>query len=649
MFKHIFKTVEKEISGKNAKNLAVGVTQFHRIQVSPHFRKAAKWCNRQLENYGLKTEIHEYTADGETVYWTSLLPREWKVESATLTINGDTWANFRDTQVSLIQRSHPFNGEAEIVHIETDTEEDFTNIEGKIVHSPLPLEKIIDYALHYKAAGIITSGIREITMRTRMDVPEAVHYYSFWGEKGSGFVISPKQGEKLKKLIKKKQTDGDTLTGKMVIDSVLYPGTMEVVDAFIPGETCEEVLVVAHLCHPQPSANDNASGDGALMEVARTLHKLITEKKLKKPKRGIRFLLVPEMHGTVAYLASNEQKIPDFVAGINLDMVGENQDVCKSPLLFERTPDCMPSFVNDLGEIIFEELTQEIGNFAGTKKYASFKHAVTPFSGGSDHYVLSDPTVGIPCPMVIHWPDMFYHSSLDTPEKMDAKELERVSKLTATYAYFIAAAGRTEAQWLASVMCEKTKERISKKVRDILTEESEDFENAEREKEKGKEKENKNKNKKEKEKVDYHGLLDYLLYRDINALHSLKRLASIDVTSLENELKEFVAAEKKKIPSRKSKKEECSWIPKRIYRGPISIRKTLLEMPYEERKIYQEKQEEYEGARVMGTMAVYWSDGERTLSEINELLKYEIGRSSLDYLKWYFQFLRDHGLIGLKK
>lgn len=647
MFKHIFKTVEKEISGENAKNLAIGVTQFHRIQVSPHFRKAAHWCNQQLKNYGIKTDIYEYTANGEKTYWTSLLPKEWKVTSATLTIDGEIWANFRDTKVSLIQRSHPFNGEAEVVHIETDSEEDFKDIEGKIVHSPLPLEKIKDYALHYNAAGIITSGIREITMRTRMDVPEAVHYYSFWGEKGSGFVISPKQGEKLKKIIQKKEKDGDKVTAKMEIESELYPGTMEVVDAFIPGETDEEVLVVAHLCHPQPSANDNASGDGVLMEVARALQKLISKGTLKKPRRGMRFLLVPEMHGTVAYLASNEHKIPHFVAGINLDMVGEDQDVCKSPLLLERTPDCSASFVNDLGEIIFEELTQEIGNFSETTKYASFKHAVTPFSGGSDHYVLSDPTVDIPCPMVIHWPDMFYHSSMDTPEKMDAKELERVSKLTATYAYFIATADTAEAQWLASVMCQKTKERISKKVREILTDESEK-ENKNKDKNKDKDKDKKE-NGKINTKVDYHKLLDYLLERDIKALHSLKKLASVDTTSLEKELKDFVKIEKKKLPSQKQEKEECPWIPSRIYRGPISMRKTLLELPYEERKKYHKKQEEYEDARVMSTMAVYWSDGERTLSEISELLKYEIGRSSLDYLKWYFEFLEKHGLITLEK
>jgi len=629
MFKQIFKVISTEISGENALNVATEITRFHRIQVSPHFREAAVWCREQLKKYGLQSDILKFPADGKRMYWSYCFPEEWKCEAATLEIDGTVWAQFRDKKVSLIQRSYPITAEAEVVHIETGDEEAFKNVQGKIVHSPLPLNKIKDFALHYGAVGIITSGIREITMRTRIDVPDAIHYFSFWGEKGSGFIISPRNGEKLKKILKDKP-----VKAKMVVKSSLYPGHLDVVEAFIPGETEEEVLVVAHLCHPQPSANDNASGSGALMEVARAIYAVIDRKELKPPKRGIRFLLVPEMSGTVAYLASNEEKIPHFVAGMNLDMVGENQDLCKSPLLLERTPDATPSFVNDLAEIILEELTHEIGNFSDTVKYASFKHAVTPFSGGSDHYILSDPSVGIPCPMIIHWPDIFYHSSLDTPDKMDPEELKRVGKLTAVYAYFIAAAGKKEAQWLSLMICEKGKERIAKKVREILTNGTEKGESQT----KGK-------------KINFHDLLDHLLTRELLTLRSVKKLADIDTEPLEKELVQFVAIEKEKIPAvtKEEEKEECTWIPKRIYRGPISMRKILLELPFEERKAYEKKQDEYEDSRVLGNLAVYWVDGKRTLSEINILIKNEIGRSSLEYLKWQFEFLEKHNLVTLKK
>lgn len=631
MFKHILDIVSAEISGENAKNLATEITRFHRIQVSPHFREAAAWCQNKLIGYGLQSNVLEYAADGKTMYWSFCLPEEWSIEDATLEIDGTVWAQYRDKKISLIQRSHPIDAEAEIVHVETDDEEAFRDVKGKIVHSPLSLEKIKDLALHYGAVGILTSGIREITMRTRLDIPDAVHYFSFWGEKGSGFILSPRQGEKLKEMLREKP-----VKAKMVIRSSLYPGYQEVVEAFIPGETAEEVMVVAHLCHPQPSANDNASGSGALMEVARTLSILIEKGDLKKPKRGIRFLLVPEMHGTVTYLASNEDKIPRIVAAINLDMVGENQDLCKSPLLIERTPDAAPSFVNALAEIILEELTCEIGNFSDTSKYASFKHAVTPFSGGSDHYILSDPSVGIPCPMIIHWPDLFYHCSLDTPDKIDPVELERVGRLTATYAYFIAAAGEEEAQWLALMVCEKGKERIIRKVREILTD--------------IRERGNAKKEKEEKEEIDPKSLLDYLLSQEVLALHSVKKLADINTEPLERELEQFISTEKEKVPAiTKKEAEKCNWIPRRNYRGPVSTRKVLLELPFEERYAYEKKKDEFKDSRVLETLAVYWADGERTLSQIDNLIRMEIGRSSLEFLKWYFEFLEKHGFVRLSR
>ncbi|MBU7038229.1 MAG: DUF4910 domain-containing protein [Theionarchaea archaeon] len=648
MFDYIFHAVEKEISGRNAKNLASEVARFHRIQVSPHFREAAQWCCNRMKEWGLQCDLHEFPADGTTMYWSYQLPDEWKVESAVLEIDGKIWADFRDEKTSVIQRSHPASVEAEIVHIEGDDEKDFQNIEGKIVHSPLPLEKIKDLALHYGAAAILTSGIREISGRTRIDVPDAVHYFSFWGERGSGFVLSPRQGENLKKLLAQDRK----VKGRITIKSSLYPGHMEVVNAFIPGETDEEVLVVAHLCHPQPSANDNASGDGVLMEVARGLNHLINDGKLKKPRRGIRFLLVPEIHGTVAYLASREKDLPRMVAALNLDMVGENQDLCKSSLLLERTPHAMPSFTNDLAEVIFGELTQEVGNFSDSTKYATFRHAITPFSGGSDHFVLSDPSVGIPCPMIIQWPDMFYHSSLDTVDKIDPDAMKRVGVLTATYAYFIATAGEEEAQWMAFTVLEKAKERVINRVQKAVTILAEnELGKRGKDKEKGKE------GDKEKEPhgtQNFLGQMDYLLDREIHAIRSVKALTTLSTEPLEKELNQVVSSEKEKLLAyktvpEKKKQEECTWVPVRTYPGPISTRRVLLDMSLEERKAFEKKQGEIETSRLLETLAVYWSDGRRTLSEINELLIFETGQNSLEFLKWYFSFLEEHGLLELKR
>ena len=615
MFKQIFDSVRTEISGKKAKDTAAQIARFHRIEVSPHYREAAEWCHNQFRDYSLSTELTQYTADGKTMYWSFLLPEEWSIQSATLKIGGELWAEFCENNMSVIQRSCPVHAEAEIITIETIGEEPFNNVKGKIVYSPLPLEKVWSTVFYHGALGIILSGTRRVMMRAGVDICDALYYYSFKVEEGSGFVITPRKGEILKKMLREKP-----MKAEMVIESRLYPGHLDVVEAFIPGETEEEVLVVAHLCHPQPSANDNASGCAVLMETARTLQVLISKKRLPPPKRGIRFLLAPEMVGTVTYLASHQEKIPAIIAGINLEMVGRRKTFYKSPLLVERTPDALPSFVNDLAELILEEVNPSAGTL-------SARYGDTLLSGRSDHLVLSDPTVGIPSPMLFHRPDILYHSSLDTPGTLDPAEMERAGQFTATYLYFIACAGEKEAAWLAGKMCEKAKERIVKKV-----------------------KEAKGLNRKMKEEYSLFELLDYMEERELLSLRSVKKLANITTDNLEKELKKFVKVQKENIPTKKiQKKKECTWIPRRLYRGPISMRKTLLELPYKEKRDYEKAIDKYKEFKFVGDVALFWADGKRTVTQIDELTRYEMGTSSLEFLMWYFGFLHTHGLILLKK
>jgi hypothetical protein len=70
------------------------------------------------------------------------------------------------------------------------------------------------------------------------------------------------------------------------------------------------------------------------------------------------------------------------------------------------------------------------------------------YSGGSDHALWVDPAFGVPCPMLIQWPDRYYHSDLDTPDRCDAASLAHAVRAASTYAAFLAAAGAEEVRWL---------------------------------------------------------------------------------------------------------------------------------------------------------------------------------------------------------
>lgn len=582
MFRKVLEDSKREVSGKNAKEYVSEIIKFHRIQVTEGYNKAASLCKKIFEENGIETEILEYDSDGKKMYLGFLSPEGWSIKKGILRIDDKEYANFEKESISVIQRSIPFKGEVDLIYAEK--EEDFKK--GYLVFTH-DFKKGKDFARNYGCLGIVTDE-----NRSKFDAPDSLQYLSFWGEKLFGFVISPREGEKLEKELKK----GKKKT-YVEIESSFFPSKMKIVSAKIEGEKDEEIILISHLCHPKPGGNDNASGVGLSLEIARVL------KKFKKPKRGIRILLVPEVHGTAAFISENR----NFLCGLNLDMVGENQFLCNSPLLIEKTPDATPFFGNYLLQEILEEVKKEVSNFQNTFKYPLFMSSVTPFSGGSDHWILSDPTVGIPTPMLIHWPDKFYHTSFDTIDKVDEKELKRVGVIATTYLYFIANMGKKEAEWLARLVTQRAKQRIL---------ESSD--------------------------------IDYMVEIEKKNLDSIKRMENIDVENLKKEIEDLSNFERKNIKV-KEKKIKKGIIPKRKFIGPISLSKTLLEMPLNEKKKFTEKMEKYKDFKGTLELAVFWADGNRNIYEISKNVKNEIGKVNTDFLIWYFEFLEKHDLIDIER
>jgi hypothetical protein len=397
----------------------------------------------------------------------------------------------------------------------------------------------------------------------------------------------------------------------------------------LPGESDEEVVVVAHLCHPQWSANDNASGSATLLEVARTLHRLTLRGRLRKPRRTIRFLLVPELTGTYAYLAANEERLPQMIAGLNLDMVGEDQELCESTLVVERLPGSTPAFSGDLLERLLEAVAKDTSGYAGAGGYPSFRYGSTPFLGGSDHIIFSDPTVGIPSPLLIQWPDRFYHTSLDTLDKVDPQMLARVGKVAATYAYFLALAGREEATWLAWEMVSRFKERLVRLVQE--------------ERRAGRELVRK---------------VGRLQNQGILGLRSLRRLADIELKGFEGEISSYTRRELKSVPGLRNEEvntTENEWeeearrlVPRRLYKGPIPMTPYLRRLGSAERERWWRLEHRYGNALwYLLPLTLYWANGERSLHEIVNLAEMETGKRAAELLVTYCRTLSDLGLLHL--
>lgn len=411
------------------------IAQHHRIQNSPGMDDAVLEMAAVLREAGIATQIEEFQSDDRTFYQGYITPGGWMAEGGQLRLHGtgEVLADFAVGPIQLIQRSCSTAGtELLEVYVADDLEEIMRvkpDLTGKILLTKRDIHMVKDLVHdRFGARGILFDGIRPTIGRDEGERNHARQYTSFWwhldDEPTFGFVLSPHLGLRLREMVQA----GQQVLVECEVKTRFFRNSLKVLHAEIPGKRDEAVLLVAHICHPYPGVNDNASGAGAGVETMLFLQRLLREQILDIPERGIELILVPEYSGTFAFL-DRHLTTKRYSAGINLDMVGEDQETCGSSLIVEAPPQITPGAVRDVLFEILQDVTAE----------HHFRLQRSPFNGGSDHTILSDPLVGIPCPMIIQWPDRFYHSDLDTYDKLDPIILRDVTLATAIYLYHLAA------------------------------------------------------------------------------------------------------------------------------------------------------------------------------------------------------------------
>lgn len=660
-------------SGEAAWQMVADISRCHRIQASPGHRQAAHLVAGWLRQAGLSPDILTYPADEQTWFWAWPSFQEWACTDAVLRLvepagRAELLADFRSCPISVIQRSTPFEGEAEVIALETGEQEadyDGLDVAGKLVLTRGGVRRVWELAVQKRGAlGILFDGMRLVRpVRPEGDLADARQYTSFWWEPGDrhcfGFVLTPRQGQALRQMLR--EGKGPVRVWARV-ESRLYDGSIEVVSATIPGQGADEIVVVAHLCHPQPSANDNASGAAAAVEAARVLHQLVAGGQLAPPRRTVRFLWLPEMTGTYAYLAEREAELERLVAGINLDMVGEDQGQTGSSWLIEAPPAAGASFAEELLARLRDEMPAIHGaddtapSHTGRGAYPLYRQAETPFSGGSDHAILADPSVGVPTPMLIQWPDRFYHTSADTPDRTDPNSLRRAGTLAAAYACWLAAAGSSEIAWLGHEMVARFKGRLvataqqavtaaaaagdGEALAQVLTE------------------------------LDRRVAFQLFVHRI--ALQTLERLgpAGCLVSDLAEEAMQAANRELgwarrgialhaaghglAKLPERPARvlteqeRQAAGRIPIRQVRGPIPVINHIRRLDEGEREQWRAMVRAREGipANTLVELALYWADGARSVLDIVDLVELEMGYRDVELLLAHFEMLGKLGLVS---
>ncbi|MBI2956131.1 MAG: DUF4910 domain-containing protein, partial [Acidobacteria bacterium] len=407
----LFDVVAAEFSGAQAREYAAGITQFHRIQASPGFSQAREWVTERLREIGVQdVEVETFPSDGARRYQTYVSPLAWTVRSAELWVvrpYRQRLCNYRDVPMCLTTLSNGGEWRGAIIHVGRGTES--ADYEGKDVRGQIVLAT--GYAAQVHREAVLARGALGVLIypaaSDRPEYPDLVRYNGLWlkaDEKdraGFGFQLSRRQADRLLGLLEA----GQTIEVRARVDAELHPGQLEVTSAFFRGseQPEKEIILVAHLDHPKWSANDNASGSAALLEIARTLKALLDADRIKL-RRTVRLMWVPEHFGTIAWLDKHRDIGSRAIAVLNLDMVGEDLMKTNSRLRITRTPPSLPSFLNDLVENVAAQVAAaNLTDPQGSKNL--FHYEVTPYDPGSDHDMFNDSTVGVPALMFGHWPD----------------------------------------------------------------------------------------------------------------------------------------------------------------------------------------------------------------------------------------------------
>src|SRR6266446_1099857 len=370
-----------ELSGETAKRNLEGIARFHRQRGSQGFHAAAELVAERARAYGLSdVAILQFPADGKVFYGTQRSRPAWDAEVGELweveekggasvrsgqpisSVHGENVrgtvfyakeiASYEAEPIVLAEDSESADVTVDLVDVGEGTKEsDYAGkeVEGKIVLVAAQPGAVQDLAVgKFGAAGIVSYAQNQKTAWWGEDenLIRWGHLETFSANKTFGFMVSLKTARAMKgRLVK-----GEKIKLHALVKAGQHAGNYEVVTATIPGADPklkdEEIAFSCHLDHQRPGANDNASGCVTILEVARTLQKLISEGKLARPARKIRFIWPPEIEGTVALLNAKPEFAKRIKAVVHMDMVGGGPET-KAVFHVTRGPMSLPSFVHD--------------------------------------------------------------------------------------------------------------------------------------------------------------------------------------------------------------------------------------------------------------------------------------------------------------
>ena len=456
-----------EISGESALRNLEALARQHRMRGSTGYHNAAAHIVETLRGYGfVDAHITRFAADGVRFYGTQRSRPPWDAEFAELWelrqrdgawIRERRLACWEAMPLSLAQDSESAEATADLVDVgagTTDGDYAGKDVRGRIVLASAQPGEVARVAVERRGAvGIVSYAQNQRTAwwGENENLVRWGHLGTFAPKSTFAFMVSLKQARELQRRLQ----GGERIWLGATVRAGKHPGAYEIVEATLPGADPrlrrEEIVFTCHLDHPRPGANDNASGAAAILEVARSLQKLLREGRIPPPGRTIRFVWPPEVEGSLALLNGRPELTPRIKAAVHMDMVGGGPET-KAIFHVTRGPASLPSFVYDVAEAFGEFVNRQTAAFASGRGSDLLLHSpeggkeaaladLAEYTGGSDHDVYCEGSFRIPTIYLNDWPDRYIHTNMDVAGNIDPTKLKRAAFIGAACGYFLSRVG----------------------------------------------------------------------------------------------------------------------------------------------------------------------------------------------------------------
>ena len=381
MLEQLVKDLAKAMDIDNAKTRTEIIAQIERCYGQENFARSAYMCEQFLKAEGFQ-DVRQIPlkCDGKTRNLDCIMPQAWdrtgrsffQLDVPGLTPEEAMICDTNESPYALGMWSAPsapegFSGQ---VVDWADVDHDNPDVKGKIVMVYQP-----GFTGAYNkcnAAGAVAclacdSQMPDVAIddyRWSNGISRQGWYHALGDKRGTFLSITPRKANFIRQLL----AEGKTVTGHGIVRTKIYDGVINLITGVIPGESKDEILLIAHIY--EPFETDDASGAANAIAVASAVRKLSQEGKLPPLKKTLRVIIGMELYGFSAWFADKENVRKalhaysfDCVCHISEDENGRKHN--KVRLTFDAAPSFTDWILPDaLAQFPGIDITQEAGNLS---------------------------------------------------------------------------------------------------------------------------------------------------------------------------------------------------------------------------------------------------------------------------------------------